>query len=79
VRERGCGFQPLFVAVVFGVHLGGFGGVVGCMVEVAMGCMGVMRRLFVVASFMVGCSFFVVVCGVLVMLRSQMMMLGSFF
>lgn len=65
--------------MVFGVRLGGFSGVVGCMLLVAMSGVGMMRRFLVVASLVVHCSLFVMACGVLVMFRSLVMMLGSFF
>ena len=65
--------------MVFGVRLGGFSTVVGCMLVVAVSCMGMMRRLLMVASLVVYCSLFVMACGVLVMFRSLVMVLSSFF
>jgi hypothetical protein len=66
------------LAVVFHVQFCGFAGVVGGSLVVAMSGVGVMRRFFMVAGFVVGCSFFVMACGMLVMLRSLVVMLGSF-
>jgi hypothetical protein len=66
-----CGFGGGFVAVVFDVVLGGFGGVMGGVYLMAVGRVGVVCGCFVVASF-------VMLRGGAVMSRGVFMMLGGF-
>lgn len=58
--------------------LSSFSGVVLSMLMVPVGCVSVMRCLFVVACFVVFCSFFVVVRCVGVVFRRFVVMLCCF-
>jgi hypothetical protein len=69
----------LLVAMVLGVGLGRFGGVVLRMYEVAVGGVGVMRRFFMVAFAMVPGGFAMMPCRVVVVLGCLVMMIGCFF
>jgi hypothetical protein len=65
------------MAVMFGMMTAGFGVVMLGVAGVAMGAVGVMRRLFVIAGFMMLGSFAMVLRGMLVMFGSLVMMLDA--
>ena len=67
----------LIVAVVFGVMTARLGMMFFSVAGMAMGAVGVMRRLFVVAGFMVLGSFAMVLRGMLVMFGRLVMMLDA--
>jgi hypothetical protein len=67
------------VAVVLGVELGSFGGVVGGVMMMAVGDMGMMGGHVVVAFPVVPCGFAMMACGMFVVFGGAMMMLGCFF
>jgi hypothetical protein len=60
------------------VLLSGFGGVMGCVMQVALGGVRVVRGAFVIAGFMVLGGLAVMTGGMLVMLGCLMMVLGCF-
>ena len=69
----------LVTSVVFNVKFRYLGCVMSGVSHVAMGGVSVVSSLFVIASFVVFGSFFVVISGPLVLLRGTMMMIGYFF
>jgi hypothetical protein len=72
-----CRFGGGLVAVVFDVGLGGFGGVVRGVLQMAVSGVGVMRSSFVVAGFVVLRGGTVMSCGVLVVLGGFAVMFGG--
>ena len=68
--------RRLFGAVLFGVCLGGFAGVMRCEQKVGVGGVRVMRGFFVSTGLVMFRGFLVMACRVFVMLRRFPMMLG---
>jgi hypothetical protein len=62
--------------VVFDVKLGGFGGVMGGVMMMAMSGVGVMRGEMMIAGFVVACGFAMMAGRVFVMLGCFVMMFG---
>jgi hypothetical protein len=75
VNSCGCGL----VSVVLGVQFGRFGGVMGCVVRVAMGRVRVVSGSLVVARLMVPGGFAMMLGRSLVVFRCLAMMRGCLF